>query len=48
MEDEEVEDTKQGDKEMIRLNNQCTISPTNDEESGHVQSLRNDNNSIDE
>jgi hypothetical protein len=45
---EEVEHKKQVDQESIRLNNKCTISPTNDEEMRLAHGLRDDNSSSDE
>jgi hypothetical protein len=48
MEDEEVEYQNQFDQENIRLNNQSTISPTNDEEMRHARSSSDDNGSSDE
>jgi hypothetical protein len=48
MEDEGAEHKKQVDQENIRLNNQSTISPTNDEEMRHAHSSSDDNSSTDE
>jgi hypothetical protein len=48
MEDEEAEHKKQVDQENIRLNNQSTIFPTNDEEMRHAHSSSDDRSSNDE
>jgi hypothetical protein len=48
MENEEVEHKKQANQENIRLNNQSTILPTNDEEIGHACNTSNHNSSSDE
>jgi hypothetical protein len=48
MEHEEVEHKKQVDQENIRLNNQSTISPTNDEEMRHARYSSDDNSSTNE
>ena len=45
MEHEEVEHKSKVDQEKIRLNNQSTISPTNDEEMKHARNLSNGNDS---
>ena len=43
MEDEDEEHKKQANQENIRLNNQSTIFPTNDEEIRCAHSSSNDN-----
>ena len=48
MENDEVEHKKQANQENIRLNNQSTIFPTNDEEMRHARSLNDDNSSNNE
>ena len=48
MEDEGVEHKNQAYQENIRLKEQSTISPTNDEEMRHAHNASDDNSSIDE
>ena len=48
MEDKEVEHKKKVYQEKIVLKNQCTISPTNDEEMRHAHNSSNFNISTNE